>query len=184
MLMGLATRESLTELHPNPLHIFKLWQTFLENVNPLIKIVHTPTLQPQILEATGDLPRVKKEIEALMFAIYCIALVSLQADEVERSFGESKKKLLSRCRQGAQLALSKASFLRTSNLMVLQALILYLVSSYLQRCELVLTDLVVVYAYILRPTHYLDYERRCLANCPENGYPSRWFWIRTKRVRN
>ncbi|KAJ6114970.1 hypothetical protein N7486_000748 [Penicillium sp. IBT 16267x] len=128
MLMGLATRESLTELHPNPLHIFKLWQTFLENVNPLIKIVHTPTLQPQILEATGDLPRIEKELEALMFAIYCIALVSLQADEVERSFGESRKKLLSSCRRGAQLALSKASFLRTSNLMVLQAFVLYLLS--------------------------------------------------------
>ncbi|KAJ5538102.1 hypothetical protein N7494_007581 [Penicillium frequentans] len=128
MLMGLATRESLTEPHPEPLHIFKLWQTFLENVNPLIKIVHTPTLQPQILEATGDLPRVGKELEALMFAIYCIALGSLQADEVERSFGESKKKLLSRYRQGAQLALSKASILRTSNLMVLQAFLLYLLS--------------------------------------------------------
>ncbi|KAJ5999041.1 hypothetical protein N7451_006851 [Penicillium sp. IBT 35674x] len=114
MLMGLATRESLTELHPDPLHIFKLWQTFLENVNPLIKIVHTPTLQPQILEATGDLPRIGNELEALMFAIYCIALGSLQADEVER--------------RGAQLALSKASFLRTSNLMVLQAFMLYLLS--------------------------------------------------------
>ncbi|KAJ5632864.1 hypothetical protein N7490_009203 [Penicillium lividum] len=128
MLMGLATRESLTDLHPNPLHIFKLWQTFLENVNPLIKILHTPTLQPQILEATGDLPKISKELEALMFAIYCIALVSLQASEVERSLGESKTKLLSRCRRGAQLALSNASFLRTSNLMILQAFVLYLLS--------------------------------------------------------
>lgn len=179
MLMGLATRESLTELHPDPLHIFKLWQTFLENVNPLIKIVHTPTLQPQILEATGDLPTVGKELEALMFAIYCIALGSLQADEVRRSFGESKKKLLSRYRQGAQLALSKASFLRTSNLMVLQAFMLYLVSLYFQLSELILTDLAVVYACILRPTYHLDYERCCLADCPENGDPSRWFWVRT-----
>ncbi|KAJ5639674.1 uncharacterized protein N7484_007536 [Penicillium longicatenatum] len=128
MLMGLVSRESLTELHPNPLQIFKLWQTFLENVNPLIKIVHAPTVQQQILEATGNLPKVGKELEALMFAIYCIALVSLQADEVERSFGESKKKLLLRCRRGAQLALSKASILRTSNLMSLQAFVLYLLS--------------------------------------------------------
>lgn len=147
--MGLVTRGDFTILHPNPLQIFKLWQTYLENVNPLIKIVHTPTLQPQILEAIGDLPGIGKELEALIFAIYCIALVSLRADEVEKSFGESKKKLLSRCRRGAQLALSKASFLRTSNLMVLQAFMLYLVSLYILHCDLILTNSVVVYACII-----------------------------------
>ncbi|KAJ5116338.1 hypothetical protein N7456_000686 [Penicillium angulare] len=128
MLMRSATKGSLTDVHPNPLHIFKLWQTFLENVNPLIKVLHTPTLQPQILEAASDLPNVGKELEALMFTVYCIALVSLQPGEVEKSFGESKKKLLARCRRGAQMALSNASFLRTSSLMVLQAVMLYILS--------------------------------------------------------
>lgn len=117
----------MAELHPNPLHIFKLWQTFLERVNPLTKIVHAPTVQQQILEAMGDLKQVRKEFEALMFSIYCIALTSLQAGDVEKAFGESKKKLLSRCRRGAQQALRNASFLRTSSTVVLQAFIFYLV---------------------------------------------------------
>lgn len=127
MLLDPATQGKPTELHPNPVHIFKLWQTFLENVNPLTKILHAPTIQQQILEAMGDLPRIGKELETLMFAIYCIALVSLPAEEVEKSFGQSKKKLLSKCRRGAQLAFRNASFLRTSNIMVLQAFMLYLV---------------------------------------------------------
>ncbi|KAJ6027050.1 uncharacterized protein N7446_004349 [Penicillium canescens] len=126
LLSTSATRESLTGLHPNPLHIFKLWQAFLENVNPLTKIIHAPTVQQQILEAMSDLPKISRELEALMFSIYCIALVSLQAADVEKSFGESKKALLSKCRRGAQLAFKNASLLRTSSSMVLQAFMLYL----------------------------------------------------------
>lgn len=128
MLLTPGTKESLSKLHPDSLHIFKLWQTFLENVNPLIKLLHTPTVQPQILEAMSDLPKASKELEALMFSIYCISLVSLQPGVVEKSFGDSKKKLLSRYRRGAQMAFKNASLLRTSSIMVLQALMLYLVS--------------------------------------------------------
>jgi hypothetical protein len=121
------TKNILTEFHPSPLHIFKLWQTFLENVNPLTKIIHAPTIQQQILEATSDLRAVSKELEALMFAIYCIALVSMQPVEAEKSFGESKRALLAKYRKGAQLAFKNASLLRTSSLTVLQAFMLYLV---------------------------------------------------------
>lgn len=124
-----TTPKILTELHPIPLHIFKLWQAFLENVNPLTKVIHAPTVQHQILEAMSDLPKVGKEIEALMFAIYCIALVSMQPEDVERSFGQSKKALLSKCRKGAQLAFKNAALLRTSSLTVLQSFMLYLVCS-------------------------------------------------------
>lgn len=131
MLLSHGSREGLADLHPNPLHIFKLWQTFLERVNPLTKIVHAPTVQQQILEAMSDLKQVSKDFEALMFSIYCISLISLQAGDVEKAFGESKKKFLSRCRRGAQQAFRNASFLRTSSTVVLQAFILYLV-----RCTL------------------------------------------------
>ncbi|KAJ5154661.1 uncharacterized protein N7500_010100 [Penicillium coprophilum] len=121
-----ASRDVLTKLHPNSLNIFKLWQAFLENVNPLTKIIHAPTVQQQILEAMSDLPKVSREFEALMFAIYCIALVSMQAEDVEKSFGESRKTLLSKCRRGAQLAFKNALLLRTSSSVVLQAFMLYL----------------------------------------------------------
>lgn len=127
MLLGHGTRVDLHDLHPSPLHIFKLWQTFLERVNCLTKIVHAPTVQQQILEAMSDLKQINKDFESLMFSIYCIALTSLQAGEVEKAFGESKKKLLSRCRRGAQQAFTNAYFLRTSSTVVLQAFILFLV---------------------------------------------------------
>ncbi|KAJ5780392.1 hypothetical protein N7457_005552 [Penicillium paradoxum] len=100
-----ATKHVLTGLHPNPLNIFKLWQAFLENVNPLTKIIHAPTVQQQILEATSDLPK---------------------EEDVKKLFGESKKALLSKSRRGAQLAFRNATLLRTSSSVVLQAFMLYL----------------------------------------------------------
>ncbi|KAJ5124126.1 uncharacterized protein N7515_007951 [Penicillium bovifimosum] len=126
VLSSSATRYALTELHPDPIHIFKLWQTFLENVNPLTKIIHAPTVQQQILEAMSDLSKVSRELEVLMFAIYCMALVSMEAEDVETSFGEIKETLLSKYKRGAQLGFKNAALLRTSSSTVLQAFMLYL----------------------------------------------------------
>ncbi|KAF7589373.1 hypothetical protein BBP40_004421 [Aspergillus hancockii] len=128
LVLGGTVKKSLTTLHPSPLHVFKLWQIFLENINPLIKILHGPSIQQHLLEASGSLATVSKEFEVLMFSIYCIALVSLSADNVQNVFGERKAILLSRYRQGARLAFAKAGILRTSSIVVLQAFVLYMLS--------------------------------------------------------
>ncbi|KAF7716974.1 Fungal Zn(2)-Cys(6) binuclear cluster domain-containing protein [Penicillium ucsense] len=128
LLSGHETCTKLAERHPSTLHIFKLWQTFLERVNPLTKLVHVPTVQQQILDAMGDLENTSNAVEALMFSIYCVALTSLWPEEVDKTFGEAKKSLLSKFRRGAQQAFRNAHFLRSSNTMVLQAFMLYLLS--------------------------------------------------------
>ncbi|KAE8355156.1 fungal-specific transcription factor domain-containing protein [Aspergillus coremiiformis] len=128
LILGGRVKKSLSALHPSPLHIFKIWQTFLENINPLIKILHGPTIQQQLLDASGSLDTVSKEFEALMFSIYCIALVSMRADDVQNTYGETKAILLSRYHRGARLAFTRAGILRTSKIVVLQAFVLYLLS--------------------------------------------------------
>ena len=115
-------------LHPQPVQIFKLWQTYLDNVNPLVKIFHTPTIQQLILNATGNLENVPKNLEALMFGIYCCVLVSLSDAECDAIMGEGKSTVLPRLRFGCQQSLINASFLKSSDMMVLQALVLLLVS--------------------------------------------------------
>ncbi|KKY13526.1 putative fungal specific transcription factor domain-containing protein [Diplodia seriata] len=119
---------SLRLLHPQPPHIFLLWQAFLDNVNPLIKLLHAPTVQRQILKATTNLDAVDPGIEALMFAIYTFAVVSLSPEECQSTFGESKAELLPKFQHGTKLALHRAEFLRSSQLVVLQAYILYLLA--------------------------------------------------------
>jgi hypothetical protein len=107
--------------------IFKLWQTYLENIHPLVKVCHTPSIQQVILNASGNLHDLSKPVEALLFAMYSISLNSLGDAECQAIMGEPKSGVTARFRTGIQCALINASFLKTSDTMVLQALVLFLV---------------------------------------------------------
>ncbi|KAB2574846.1 Transcription factor vrtR1 [Lasiodiplodia theobromae] len=130
LLLGLVRNPSgsMRNLHPQPPHIFLLWQAFLDNVNPLVKLLHAPTVQRQILKAATNLDAIDPGTEALMFAIYTFAIVSLSPEECQSTFGESKNELLAKFHHGTKLALHRAEFLRSSQLIVLQAYILYLLA--------------------------------------------------------
>ncbi|KAH7130542.1 fungal-specific transcription factor domain-containing protein [Dendryphion nanum] len=119
---------SLRTLHPRGVQIFKLWQVYIDNVNPVVKVFHAPTVQQIILNASDELDDVPRNVEALMFAIYCLAVTSLSDTDCEAILGQSKATAVPRFRAGAQQALINAGFLKSSNLMILQALVLYLLS--------------------------------------------------------
>ena len=114
--------------HPPPDRIHQLWQIFIENVDPLTKLVHVPTLQPAIQKAASNIGTVPRSFEALMFAIYGAAVMSLKDDECKQRLGEPRKILLSRYISAAKAALSRAKFMGTISLVVLQALVLHLLS--------------------------------------------------------
>jgi hypothetical protein len=120
--------KDLSSLHPQPVHIFRLWQTYLVNCNPLLKLFHAPTMQQTILEASSDLHNVPRHIEALMFSIYLLAVSSLSNQECEGIFNESRNDLLMRFSHGTQQALINARFLKSLNLSTLHAFCIYLVS--------------------------------------------------------
>lgn len=112
---------------PSPDHILKLWEIYQTNVNPLMKIVHVPTLTQQIVKAITDLGRVPRNVEALMFSIYAAAVLSMSDAECQAAFYESRQGLLSRYCLGAKRALIRAKLIGTSDLTVLQAFTIYLV---------------------------------------------------------
>jgi hypothetical protein len=119
---------ALSFYHPEPVQIFRLWQIYLDNVNPLLKVTHTPSLQGRIIEAASNLSSVQRNLEALMFSIYCISVQSLDASECQAMFGSAKEELLSKYQFGCQQALRNCGFLRTEDRECLTALYLYLVS--------------------------------------------------------
>lgn len=121
---------AITSLHPPAVQIFPLWQVYLDNVNPILKMTHTPTLQGRIIEASANLERVSKSLEALMFAIYLMAITSLQDDEVTEMFNQDRSVLLKKYCAACQQALLNAGFMRNPDLTMLQAFTLYLVSSH------------------------------------------------------
>ncbi|KAM0260064.1 hypothetical protein ACHAQJ_002988 [Trichoderma viride] len=122
----LYTAVGQLELHPDPKHVFKLWQTFADNVNPLIKIIHAPTLQEKILETAWTLESTAKPLEATMFAVYALAVASMKPANCIHLFGEGKQVLVNRYRIGALRALSGTDLLSTRDVEVLQALTLVL----------------------------------------------------------
>ena len=128
-LFGMSrTTIDLSTLHPDPVQIFKIWQIYLDNVNPLLKITHTPSLQGRIVEATSNLTHIDPNLEALMFSIYCMSILSVTVEECSAAFDSSREDLLVRYQFGCQQALLNCRFLQSSDSDCLTALFLYLVS--------------------------------------------------------
>lgn len=122
------TNTDLAALHPGPVQIFRLWQVYLDNINPLLKIIHAPSLQGRIIEAASNLTSISTTLEALMFSIYCTSLATITAEDCQTMFDSSKEDLLLRFQSGCQQALWKSGFLRSTDRDCLTALFLYLVS--------------------------------------------------------
>ena len=117
----------LSTTHPEPVHIFRLWQIYLDNVDPLLKVTHTPSLQGRIIEAAGNVTKLNPTLEALMFSIYSMAILSLNLEDCQTMFHSSKEDMLKRYQFGCQQALVNCGFLRSSDRDCLTALYLYLV---------------------------------------------------------
>lgn len=119
---------TIQHLHPAPDHIMVLWQAYLENINPMTKVIHYPTLQQTLIQATTHLDNLPRGLEALMFSIYGAAVFSMEDDECAMKLGESRKVLLGRYRHATRKALARAKFLATADMQVIQAFLLYLMT--------------------------------------------------------
>ncbi|KAL8871042.1 MAG: hypothetical protein Q9174_003045 [Haloplaca sp. 1 TL-2023] len=126
-VLGLKSSTSVAT-HPPPEAIRQLWQAFVENIDPLIKIVHVPSLHVAIEKATADIKRIPKGFEAFMFALYSMAILSLQDSECTAILGHVKSVMLPHYILATKAALSRADFMSTTSVVVLQALHLHMLS--------------------------------------------------------
>ena len=164
----------VTEYHPSGIQILQLWQIYLDNVNPLLKLTHTPTLQSQIIEAGANPAKIPKPLEALMFSIYFIAIISMQDEDVQKTFGEEKSILLSKYHHGCQQALINAGFMRSPDLITLQAYVIFLVSqTYFKSYRTGTDHPPALYPAIRRPTFVVLSHWHCCAGGPTPGSSAR-----------
>ncbi|KJZ73971.1 hypothetical protein HIM_06639 [Hirsutella minnesotensis 3608] len=119
---------NLDDLQPDPIHCFKLWQLFLDRVNPLIKVIHAPTVQPYLMDAATSISNVPLHCQALLFSIYNMAVISLSNSECQQMFGMTRDAALQRYNEGTKAALARFNFMKNYNMSALQALVLYLYS--------------------------------------------------------
>lgn len=122
-----SPEQNIHDLWPEASHVFRLWQVYLERVNPLTKIIHVPTLQPYLAEAIGRSQNVPKSVEALLFSIFLMATISLRPEECQALLGQSREEAIQKYSKGARLTLLRMNFLKSHDLTTLQALVIYLV---------------------------------------------------------
>jgi hypothetical protein len=96
---------------------------FVDNVDPVVRMLHKPSLRTQMVKATDNLNGISTPFEALMFAIYFASITSMTEVQCDAMFHEGKEGLLCRYRFAVQQALARARFLSTHNLITLQAIV-------------------------------------------------------------
>jgi hypothetical protein len=123
--------------------LLSLWQKYLERVDPLIKLFHTPTAQMIFMEAAASRETSNLNALCLVHAISYAAIMSMSPAECDAELGNTKDVLLTRfvylawlqntadsyerSRNSMDLSLSAIDVLNTRDVVVVQSLTLYLV---------------------------------------------------------
>ncbi|KAI9655223.1 MAG: hypothetical protein M1831_004933 [Alyxoria varia] len=114
--------------HPPRIVVSGLCSIYLERVDPVFKLLHRPSLKAFMQDGKPYLgyPPGHPGVEALGFSVYCLAIATQDDSECQQNFGETKASLMNKYRVAAEVALTKADFVRTMDLTTLQALVLLL----------------------------------------------------------
>ncbi|KAB8071469.1 fungal-specific transcription factor domain-containing protein [Aspergillus leporis] len=126
-MMGFRSlASSLTALHPPLSESVALLEIFKQNVAPLVRIFHLPTLVQLYWDAVASVDAVEKNMEALLFAIYYSAVISMNPNQCLTILGMARPHALRTYRFAVEQALARANLLNTQNLTLLQAVVLFL----------------------------------------------------------
>ncbi|KAL4755054.1 hypothetical protein BDW72DRAFT_164968 [Aspergillus terricola var. indicus] len=120
--------QSLIEQHPNYEQATKLWIVYVQNVEPLCKVLHVPTVAKMVNTVSRQPAMASKSDECLLFVIYYFAVFSMSDAECLQEVKTPRARLMSRFRTAFYQALVNASWLKTTSMSVLQAYTLFLIS--------------------------------------------------------
>lgn len=123
------TREILGEYFTPQIGL-TLYDLYLHQVDPVFKVIHHPSLSAHLLrrERYLDYEHDHPAVEALVSSINYAAVCTTTDERCFAIFGVNKIRVISRYRMATELALPRAKLFSTTDVTVLQAFILYLVS--------------------------------------------------------
>jgi hypothetical protein len=81
LLRSTSTAEQKNDLHPLPSQMLFIWQIYMNNVDPFIKVLHVPTITKVIQEIRGSYKSLGSSMQALVLAISLAAIMSLRDEE-------------------------------------------------------------------------------------------------------
>lgn len=120
------SRTLLRKFHPPFEKANLLWHCFVQNIAPLVPILHKATATNMILEMCRDPQNVSEESEALILTIYLSAVISLTPEQCFTLLQVSREACVKKFVYAVEQALTGANLLQTDSFIVLQAAVLYL----------------------------------------------------------
>ncbi|KAK0618352.1 hypothetical protein B0T17DRAFT_496287 [Bombardia bombarda] len=106
-----------------------LMQRYFAAVHPIARCVHWPSFEATYDSFWEDIDRgyePRPSVQAIVFAAWFSAAVSLDKDWLNREIMLAKAQMVEAMKIGTETALSKANFLRTTRVETLQAFVMYL----------------------------------------------------------
>ena len=132
ILFGTSTcmvNPALLEAPSTPI-LVALLDTYVYRVDSILKVSHVPLLRSLLLPGGPEIskPLNGPSYDALKFAVCFTAACTLSEAESRAIFVEEKDKIINKFRLATEVVLSRAKLLTTSDVTVLQAFVIYLVS--------------------------------------------------------
>ncbi|KAF7557972.1 hypothetical protein G7Z17_g269 [Cylindrodendrum hubeiense] len=123
----MGSQQSIRQYHPAHTNAMVLWATYVDVVEPICKILHIPSTAKMVEMASQQPALASRTAECLLFAIYHFAVFSLTEEECVEKLGHSRATLMQQYHFATRQALVNASFLKTTEMSVLQSLVLFLI---------------------------------------------------------
>ncbi|KEY72592.1 hypothetical protein S7711_10089 [Stachybotrys chartarum IBT 7711] len=117
---------SLHNLSPLPSQMLFMWEKYLQNVDPFLKILHVPTVEQALRAKNFRMEDMDPATRALMNCISYAAVATLAEEETRLNFDADQRVLMTRFRKGAEYALAAAEFVTTADLTTVQAFTIFL----------------------------------------------------------
>ncbi|KAF7589487.1 hypothetical protein BBP40_004241 [Aspergillus hancockii] len=126
ILPGLSSGPTeVCQLYLEPSLALRLWTTYVNNVNPVLKVLHIPTTQSAIIAMILDPGAADTSFLALGFAIFFAAVTSMDNREASEVLPEARQTHLKRYAAGLDQALVKGDYLSNPSVTELQALAIF-----------------------------------------------------------
>ncbi|KAJ6014281.1 hypothetical protein N7540_008872 [Penicillium herquei] len=121
-----ALAQSLRTYHPSLHTSVELLEIFKRNVAPMVHIFHMPTMIRSFWEDVNLQQELSRPAEALLFAIYYSAVISMESHQCEHILSVPRATALKHFQFATQQAIARANFLNTQSMVLVQAAVLFL----------------------------------------------------------
>lgn len=123
-----GTNETFTNRFFSDGQLMACWDIYCTNVDPLIKVIHTPSLRRTLFQ-TGRNTSTGQEGQQVLHSAFCFAVImSLPHEAVQSTFDGDKNSFLERFKSDFERHLMAEQKRKIPSLHCLQGLVIYMVS--------------------------------------------------------